>query len=97
MAVEIEKMLVLSTGHVTGGVNVELENESGGKPHWAPEFTREFSWMFHVPPADADHGARMARPMCLNEAFDFARTHGCTWILFDADGPRVEELNWYDW
>jgi hypothetical protein len=90
----IERMLVLSTGHVSKEVNDILEGDWKALA-WGPEFVRDEGWVFRV--VDDDIIRDTDPPQCIRDAMSFARGAGCEWVMFDCDGDRVEILRWHDW
>lgn len=82
----IEKILVLSTGHLSEIV--------AQRAHiWAPTFTRDEGWMWAVPSKEHWCGY----PSELEDAFKLAVAHDCTWVLFDRDAEKIDELPWHEW
>lgn len=43
---EIHKMLVLSTGHVTEETAKKISGDREGSIDWGPTFTRDEGWVF---------------------------------------------------
>ena len=86
MSLEIEKMLVLSTSHITGEAALTR----------AITYPKsEYGWFVYVP---GDLNLRGdGHPKCLHDCMNFALKHDCHWIMFDCDGLTVEELPSYDW
>lgn len=94
---EIEKMLVLSTAHVSEST-ADLINRIKGLS-WGPAFESTYGWIFHVSPL-AESGETddpPGTPPEIRAALHLARLHRCKWLLFDSDGPVVEELQTYEW
>lgn len=104
MALEIEHMLILSTGHVTGETANILNEEAEEAPpfcniEWGPAFHRDDGWLFRVPPI-AENGEPDdpdGIPADLARVFMFAREQGCLWVMLDCDGPQIEELPYTAW
>lgn len=110
MSLEIEKMLVLSTGHVSEETANRLPrghadmagddfNESDDIPEWGPAFARAEGWLFRVPRM-ADNGEPddlPGTPEDLARVFMFARENGCDWVMLDCDGPQVNTLPFHEW
>ena len=82
----IEKMLVVSTAHLSGPYEMEVAGlvyhdlDHGG-------------WLVYC--GDAYEQSR------LNEGaeviLEIARNQGCPWVKFDPDGPELEGIKTYDW
>ena len=86
--VEIAKMLVLSTGHLTADTCVYRCHGLIGAYEKG-----EYGWFVHVEgTASLDE-----IPEDLAACLAFAIIEGCEWIMFDRDGPTVPELPTYDW
>ena len=93
MADEIARMMVLSTGHLTERTrNTWIKEECP----WACFEKGEYGWFMYV--CD-DMGICEAPdvPIELRSALHVARLRGCEWIMFDRDGPEIEDLPYYDW
>jgi hypothetical protein len=90
---EIEKMLVLSTAHLTPYCCNRFMPENEG--NWYDK--ANYGWFVSVPtdevPLPEDHNL----PACLIDCLKFADLQQCTWIMFDQDGPTVEQLPIQDW
>jgi hypothetical protein len=87
---EIERMLVLSTSHLTEFTCVVvLDNYDG--PVWEKG---EFGWFVYANLEQLDD-----LPEDLRQCVNYAQDPGvsCDWIMFDRDGPIVDELPTYDW
>lgn len=104
MSIEIESMLVLSTGHLLKNTAATLNEEAEELPpfcniEWGPAFHREEGWLFHVPPRTADGFLDMPldAPVDLRRVLAFAQEHGCAWVLFDCDGAQIEGLPFKEW
>lgn len=104
IVIEIEKMLVLSTGHLSKKTADMLEAAREESPafnniEWGPAFVRDESWLFYVPPI-AENGEPddpEGTPEDLARVFMCAREHGCMWVMLDCDGPQTEELPFHEW
>ncbi len=97
---QIEKMIVISTGHLTEKVAEILDEAAMDAPpycelEWAPAFTRDHGWLFHVP--KLEDMLETDPPECLRNIFAFARAAGCDWVMLDSDGERVEGMPWHEW
>lgn len=106
---EITKMLVLSTAHLsndtcnrylhrqhdlsTPGV-VAFEKLSYGSPVRDPD---SYGWFVHVPDEAALPDWPTDMPLELRSAIHVARRESCGWIMFDRDGDTIDELPTYDW
>ena len=102
MTLEISQMLVVSTAHVSQETAKRIDSAYGKNfedlmddAHWLPSFIREEGWMFYA--GNLDERELEGAPDDLLKVLRFAADHGCTWVMFDADGPDVEELPSYEW
>ena len=103
MKLEIHKMLVLKTSHVSPLTSARIaegteRQASGGLTEddfWLPQFTRDEGWMFYTRDTKQEetHGA----PEDLLVVLRFALEQGCHWVMFDCDGPEVEGLPLFEW
>lgn len=99
---EIAQMLVLSTCHIAEATADLLPILDGpvraAAPTWWPAFTRHEGWLFHVIPEPIWFEDKYGdAPKDLRDVIAYAKAHGCTWLMFDRDGPIVEGLYQYDW
>jgi hypothetical protein len=88
---EIERMLVLSTAHLTElTCNTLL-------PTWeGPAYEKvAYGWFVYVNLEFLTNDM----PEDLKQCTQYAQNPGvsCDWIMFDRDGPTVDELPTYDW
>lgn len=94
---EIAKMLVLSTAHVSLETASKLPRGHADMEEddldWGPTFARENGWVFYV--GTLSHFEEAPRE--LFEALLFAHQQGCQWLMFDNDGPTIDNLPTYEW
>ena len=86
---EIDRMLTLSTAHVTKGTAALLD---AGKVDLA-SYKTEYGWFIHLP----DFLSEYDIPSDLKACAKFAKKHGCIWLHFDRDADTVDELSKYGW
>jgi len=100
MSLEIEKVLTLSTAHMTHADSEYLESlECKSEP-------RPFLF------ANYDYGYVVRAPSLKHEEFEiafedtsqefrdvinFAAKEGCRWVCFDQDGPIIDDLPEFAW
>lgn len=95
---EIQRMLVLSTGHIPSGKDLETLNE------WSMVVVifHDNGAIVHVP-IDPDEAAECngpdddAVPAWLVPIQLFAKAQECGWVNFDSDGPSVLDLPTWNW
>ena len=94
---EIHSILVLSTGHLT-------ERDCNEWMHtcpWSCFEKGEYGWFMYACPdedgAEDDKTIAADVPMAVRSAIHKARQLGCEWIMFDRDGPELEDLPHYEW
>lgn len=86
---EIERLLVLSTTHITEHTcNTCLRAQNDSTPVYEKG---GYGWFVYVDAWFPD------TPEDLNRTMTFAREKGCEWVMFDSDGPTIEQLPSYDW
>lgn len=82
----IEKMLVVSTAHLTGPYEIEAcsllyyELDHGG-------------WLVYC----RDEHGRDNLNDGAEAILEIAKDQGCVWVKFDPDGPELEGIKTYDW
>lgn len=85
----VERMLVLSTAHLTEDTcNRWLSEEAG------PAYPKgEFGWFVYA------HWSETVQPMPaeLAACLAYAVAKGCEWVMFDCDASSVEGLQLFDW
>jgi hypothetical protein len=85
MKPELCTMLVLSTAHIDPKTANRYGYDLGqGTLTYVSE---EADWREDV----------LAEHPTLRKPFDLAASLGATWIMFDCDGPVMDELPAYDW
>ena len=105
---EIHRVLVLSTAHLSDHtcniylaqqVDLSATRETGST--WTPPSViayekRDYGYFVWVPenPAESE---RADVPLELRSAIHVARREGCGWVMFDRDGPTIDDLPTYDW
>lgn len=99
VAPEIERVLVLSTCHITSKVN-ELLRESLMRFGKLVEVglgydNVEYGYLIRRVNYDADTRSKM--PRCLVAICDRAKSLGCGMVLLDCDGPEDATLRKYNW
>ena len=84
----IEKMLVVSTAHLSGPYEIELSDHL----KYCLEGYSD-GWLVYC--------AISPESGLLNEGaeaiLEMARNKGCVWVKFDPDGPVAEGIKTYDW
>jgi len=87
---EIQKMLVLSTCHVTEKTAKAMEEKSveSSLPY-------DFGFFVHVPTHARDIPANT--PSDLEFLLGYGRGLGCDWIRLDNAGPERDDLPKWDW
>ena len=91
---EIEKTLVLSTGHVTSKVAKWLES--------GQLFSNSYDYGWVIPANFsgkdlADEECSEADLACVEAATKLAKELGCQWVKFDQDGEQTDRLEYYEW
>ena len=100
---EIVKMLVLSTAHISAETNETLLGATdilagGGNPQTnLPSFYAkgDYGWVVYSRTYISDSDP--IGPADLAEVMAFARGQGCDWIMLDQDGDTIADLPTFDW
>lgn len=94
---EIRKLLVLSTSHVTKAT-ADLLNSTDAATEWpgcgGPY--GEYGWMFYCSEENNGEGDRHI-PDELFAVMQFARANGCDNVLLDRDSDPVDGLPTWEW
>lgn len=101
MNLEIAKILVVSTGHISQD-EVELWNDNqgvGDDAQWTPSWSRDWGWMLYLGNEKNrdDYNNFEGISEGLHGVIETARLADCTWIMFDSDGPTIDKIPTYDW
>jgi hypothetical protein len=88
----IEKMMCLSTAHITPDIAKQLDHMGYDDTIIYPH--GEHGWLFVVPEEIAERGAL---PKELADCLDHAVRNGCHWLLIDQDAEIIDGLSTYDW
>jgi hypothetical protein len=100
MTLEIERMLVLSTSHLTEATAKLLPCIASSMmatedtAPWFPTFAREEGWVFYVA---GDGECYLEAPEDLMRVIRYASDHECAWLMLDRDGPKIKELPHWEW
>ena len=92
-SVEIAQVIVLSTTHVGESI------ATGDHPlmNTVASMTGEHGWLVftgaHLPVVTNEPAAVQV----LRDLLHFAKQRGCTYVLFDSDGPTLSQFPTYDW
>jgi hypothetical protein len=96
----IEGLMALSTAHVSKTTADHLQLNSLDVVRYEHG---DYGWLIHVP-SDQDFWAPVQAKAQAGEfqtdlfdVMDYARRHGCCWLLLDADADRVAGLLTFDW
>lgn len=90
--VEVQSVLVLTTGHLTYDTCQRMKAITPG-----PAIEWEYGWFVWVP----DDGWVSEDPendgIDLRACLERAEALGCEWVRFDCDGPYLAGLERFDW
>ncbi len=95
---EIERVLVLSTGHMTYADSLRLAGVPY-YPYWLVVHDLEYGWDVHVVKGVEQlaelqqYNWSPAFVGCMLKAAEL----GCDWLKFDQDGPVYESLPQHEW
>lgn len=106
---EITKMLILSTAHISKSTAGRMTIEGAGTLQKAEETNigvvvynkGEYGWLIPIVADELQEGEKFNHesetPEDLAAVLRFAIEHDCTWVMFDRDAEVVESLPKYDW
>lgn len=86
----IEKMLVISTGHLPKEVMDDTLAQIDNRIYIG--MTREEGCLLHIPSTEIEKYSPD-----LYYIMEFAQHQQCEWVLFDRDGPTYNNLPTFDW
>lgn len=89
MTVEIAKMLVLSSGHISGETAIRWMNDDDACGIYPKGHV---GWFVETANANANE-----HPLDLAICISFAKGLGMDWIMLDRDGPTHPDLPTYVW
>ncbi len=101
MSLFVQKMLDISTGHLTEDTRRRMGEDSRnffiGKPCSLPFAVKGSSYGWFIDVRDADERAVSGKeyPFDIVDCYELALHLGCSYILFDRDAERHADLNWY--
>lgn len=90
----IEKILVLSTGHLSKET-AEKFNSNSGSAHWPDNLGVPIPYGYLVPAEIQDFEGEVAPEV--KACAEYARERGASLIRFDCDGSTVEGLKTFEW
>lgn len=94
---EIQKTLILSTGHITLEDSLKLGRGSTA----IICDTGAYNWSVYVGMDDIEERYSSVEDEGFSAAFisamKLAHANDCVWVKFDQDGPYVEQLATFDW
>ena len=103
MSLEINRMLALSTAHLSPHtcntllpkLEAEILQFTGTKRPGSVWPKGEYGWFIY---ASLEIGALTEPlPADLQEAILYAKAQGCDYLMFDRDWPETDQLRTYDW
>jgi hypothetical protein len=87
---QMEKMMVLSTAHVTHETRVRLDNENfDGLVAYDKA---EFGWWIAIVEDELDP---TQLPDDLRQVLIYAKKFGCAWVMLDCDADTIDDLPTY--
>lgn len=101
-ALEISKMLTISTAHVTEDICERLAARADHDPRYNIPFVvyrkDEFGYFIYVTKDTLEDALKEGScPEVLLDVVKFAVKHGCKLLCLDRDGPTVPELKTHEW
>jgi len=92
---QIEKMLVISTAHVTKETATALDRRGATMGGLLSYPHGEYGWMFYI--AYVEKVDEDIVPDELMAAARYAQGLGCTWLLLDRDAGAIADLPTWEW
>ncbi|MEU7480483.1 hypothetical protein AB0A63_31210 [Lentzea sp. NPDC042327] len=90
---EILKLLVLSTAHLSEEIGTRLHHH-----HQVGVHQTRYGWLVWIPNLDdPDDSDPQQMPEELPRIFQLGRDNGCTYVLFDRDAEVTALLPAFDW
>lgn len=100
MTFEINRELVLTTGHISEECNDDLDAHKGGNPHSNSPLNSlsiyELDDGWRILATGAGELPETDYPE-LDLILRFAQKHEIKWVVFDSDGPTHESFQKFDW
>jgi hypothetical protein len=109
----IEKILCMSTGHITYesaqdlslGIEMAAIEDPNERPEEIPEWVNqlivyphgEYGWLIFVNEAKHDEELRAALPAEFTAILVQCEVEECEWLLLDRDAERIDDLPTFDW
>lgn len=91
---QIDRMLVLSTAHISSETNEQLQNNQEEQFPLVVYEKGDYGYLILVPEHDEDlHGV----PDDLKRVLEFAALHECEWVMLDCDANVITELPTFEW
>lgn len=91
---EIHKMLCLSTAHLTFSTRTLLEQDELPGSIFFPKDIH--GWFMHVPEQLLLQDTLVDAPTDVRDCLTLACARGFQWLMFDSDGPTMDELPMYE-
>lgn len=91
---EIHQMLCLSTAHLTLTTRELMDTDALPGSIFFPK--SQHGWFMYVPEQQLLEAVSNDLPSDVIECLSFACKQGMQWLMFDSDGPVVEELALYE-
>jgi len=97
MSLETHKMLALSTAHLSLGTRQDMDRLEGSAFEALPVYYSkgDYGWFVAITDDPKEDWEAMY-PEDLRLCIVFARSQGCSWIMFDRDVEPIDELHNYE-
>lgn len=95
----VERIVTISTAHITEYTAQAIESalQKDKQPFGLVVFAKgEYGWLIWLPPPEDDSSTAEV-PDELDNAMNYARSLGCTWLVIDRDGDKTHALSEFDW
>jgi hypothetical protein len=92
---EIDKMITLSTSHITEAAETLLDYYCGSNEGFPVYKKAEYGWFMYLGPEIAEKLSDI--PEELANVIQFVLKHECVWLCLDRFGDETTELPTYEW
>lgn len=99
-ALEIHKLMVLSTAHITKDADAHMtdlmgEDSAREVANGAVVDKLPYGWLITIGSEDPDDGVEYYPSLV--DCVRYARKYGCPLLRLDSDGPKMKDLPTYNW
>ena len=98
----IDRMMHLSTAHIPADLVKEIEHGTSCMDGIAYQPIRDYGWLCYVDTdltsnAKSYPAAHFTDLVIIEKCYEFAKKHGCKWLMFDCDAAIDPALPVFEW